>query len=208
MHDTAPIRPDHACLFDAASEQLGYFTAAQATACGIGWDALSRGTARGRYRRIRRGLYRLRDYPSSPHEDVVAAWLALGKERAVVSHESALDLLDLGDLVPDAVHLTVPRSRRYLGDLPGVVVHTSTRPFGPTDTVVREGIRLTSPERTIADAAEIGVSPEQIHLAVGQALRRGLTTLDALNDAARGRGRRVEELVRVAANRAVPGPTR
>lgn len=205
MHDTIGGRPDHACLFDTASEQHGYFTAAQAAACGFGWDALSRGAASGRYRRVRRGLYRLRDYPSSPREDVAAAWLALGKDVAVVSHDSALDLLDLSDVVPDAVHLTVPRSRRYLRELPGVVVHTTTRPFGPKDTAVRDGIRVTSPTRTILDAAELGTSPEQVVLAVGQALRRGLTTREALVGAAEGRGQRIVNLIRTATNRAMHG---
>ena len=48
----------------------------------------------------------------------MAAWLAVGKQNAVVSHESALDLLDLSDVSPDRVHLTVPRSRRGLAAPP------------------------------------------------------------------------------------------
>ncbi|MGI8824767.1 MAG: hypothetical protein ACR2JC_03825 [Chloroflexota bacterium] len=34
-------------------------------------------------------------YPSSRYGDGAAAWLAVGKEKSVVSHESTLDLLDL-----------------------------------------------------------------------------------------------------------------
>lgn len=104
-------RPDRLCLFGTASEQGGYFTAEQARACGYGFALLSHHAKTGRFIRVRRGLYRLREYPSSPREDVLAAWLALGKDVAVVSHESALDLLDLSDVIPDAAHLTVPRSR-------------------------------------------------------------------------------------------------
>jgi hypothetical protein len=40
--------------------------------------------------------------------------LAVGKDAAGVSHETALDLLDLSDVIPDTVHLTVPRTRRGL----------------------------------------------------------------------------------------------
>ena len=129
MGDTLTPKPDHACLFARASEQHGYFTSAQARACGINWDLLTDATKRGRYLRVRRGLYRLRDYPSSSREEVVAAWLAVGKESAVVSHESALDLLGLSDVIPRKVHLTVPRSKRHLPDLPGVTIHTTTRPL-------------------------------------------------------------------------------
>lgn len=78
---------------------------------------------------MRRGPCRYREYPSSPREDVLAAWLAVGKTVAVVSHDSALDLLGLSDVIPDAVHLTVPRRRRHLPALPGVKIHTTVRPL-------------------------------------------------------------------------------
>src|SRR5687768_11843117 len=108
MSDEIPASPDHSCLFDVASEQHGYFTVQQAHGCGFGWRALLHHRKRGRFIHIRRGLYRLRDYPSSPREEVAAVWLAVGKDTAVVSHESALDLLDLSDVIPNSVHITVP----------------------------------------------------------------------------------------------------
>ena len=188
-------RPDHDCLFNTVAQQHGYFTAAQARACGLGWDLLTNGTKRGRYIRIRRGLYRLRDYPSWPREDVVAAWLAVGKETAVVSHESALDLLDFSDIIPDRVHLTVPRSKRYAAAPPGVAVHTTTRPLTRTDVTTRDGIRLTSPIRTILDTAEAGTAPEQVEMAVRQAIRRGLTTKRQLAEATGERSLRVQNLI-------------
>src|SRR5216683_4139022 len=107
-------KPDSACLFEVASSQHGFFTAAQARTCGFGTDLLTHHTRSGRFRRVHRGVYRLRDYPSSAHEDVVAAWLSAGRNRAVASHDSALELHELSDVIPDAVHLTVPRSQRYL----------------------------------------------------------------------------------------------
>lgn len=204
MGDTDPTHPDHACLFAVASEQQGYFTAAQARACGFARDLLAHHAGTGRYLRVRRGLYRLRDYPSSPHEEVMAAWLALGKEQAVVSHDSALDLLGLSDVIPDAVHLTVPRTRRHLPRLEGVRVHTTTRLIAASDIAVRDGIRLTAAARTILDAAEAGTAPEQIELAVHQALARGLATVPQLEDGARGRGRRVAALIEGALRRAAP----
>lgn len=187
--------PDHRQLFEIASEQHGYFTAAQARACGVGWDLLSDGARRGRYLRIRRGLYRLRDYPTSPREDVMAAWLAVGKESTVVSHESALDLLELSDVIPSAIHLTVPRSRRHLPNLPGVTIHTTTRTLEPGDVTLRDGMRVTSVARTIADVTEAGTGPEQVEMAIAQALRRGQTTRRRLEGATAERSRRVRDLV-------------
>ena len=195
MGDAISLRPDHQCLLGTASGQHGYFTTAQAHACGFTRSLLSHTTTSGKYIRIRRGLYRLRDYPTFPREEVVAAWLAVGKETAVVSHESALELLDLSDVIPHAVHLTVPRSKRNLPDLPGVRIHTTTRQFGALDVVTRDGIRLTSAGRTILDAAEWGTGPEQIEMAIKQAVDRALITRSQLTQEASDRSLRVRNLV-------------
>jgi predicted transcriptional regulator of viral defense system len=192
----------HRRLFEIASEQCGYFTTAQAEECGISRPLLSHHSRpHGRFIRVGHGLYRVRDYPSSPREDVIAAWLAAGREVAVVSHESALDLLDLSDVVPDAVHLTVPRGKRHRRPRPGVRIHTTTRPVRSGDIVVRDGVRVTSAERSIADAAQAGTAPDQIVAAVAQAVDRGATTASRLLAVARERGGRVERLLRQALRR-------
>lgn len=194
MHDTT-VHSKQESLFQIASEQGGYFTAAQARTVGYSWALLAHHAKGGRFTRVRRGLYRLREYPSSPREDVMAAWLAVGSDVAVVSHESALDILGLSDVVPEAVHLTVPRARRYQPASPGLVVHTTTRPIATKDVVVRDGVRVSAPARAIVDAAETGTAPEQIAAAVSQAIERGMATEFQLLDAARERGGRVERLV-------------
>src|SRR5438132_5150504 len=198
MHDdngNGAGRPSRARLFELASEQGGYFTAAQAGTCGFSKALLAHHAKSGRFLRVRQGLYRFREYPSSPREDVVAAWLATGKEVAAVSHESALDILGLSDAVPEVVHLTVPRAKRFRSASPGVAIHTTTRRLGNSDVVVREGIRLTSASRSIVDAAEAGTATEQIVAAIGQALDRGMATKSKLLAHAKVRGGRVERLV-------------
>ncbi len=203
MGDKTGLLPDHACLFAIASEQQGYFTAAQARACGFGWDLLAYHARHGHFIRLRRGLYRLRDYPTSRYEEVMAAWLAVGKDQAVISHESALDLLGLSNVIPSAVHLSVPRSRRHLPTLPSVTIHTTSRSLRRDDVIVREGMRLTSAARSILDAAEIGTAPEQIEMAVLQALERGLATAPQLLQDAGERSQRVSRLMSGALNQAV-----
>ncbi|HEY7030828.1 MAG TPA: type IV toxin-antitoxin system AbiEi family antitoxin domain-containing protein [Thermomicrobiales bacterium] len=198
MGDTITSGPDLTSLFGTASGQHGYFTYAQARSSGVRDNLLAYHTETGKFIRVHRGVYRFRDYPSSPLEEVVAAWLAVGKEAATVSHESALALLELSDVIPNAIHLTVPRSKRNLPDLPGVKIHTTTRPLGPTDVTLREGIRITSATRTILDTAEAGTAPDQVELAIRQAIQRGLTTPRRLEKDARSRSRRVQDLVRIA----------
>jgi predicted transcriptional regulator of viral defense system len=191
-------RPDHAELFLIASTQHGYFTAAQAEECGISPALLQHHLRTGRYQRIAWGLYRFRDFPESADDDLCAAWLAAGRAHAVVSHASALALLDLSDVIPDGYHLTVPRARRNARALPGTILHTTTRPFGATDLTERAGMRVTSPARTILDAAVYGIGPEQITLAIEQAARRAQLDPAALNVVAVSYSRRVAALIREA----------
>ncbi len=204
MSDSKRVRPDHRCLFDVASEQHGYFTVEQAHQCGFRWRTLLYHVRRGRFLHIRRGLYRLRDYPSSPRDEVAAAWLAAGRQDAVVSHESALDLLELSDVVPESIHLIVPRSRRGLHPLPGVAIHTTSVPLRPDEVATVNGIRVTVAARSIVDAATAGTGPEQIEMAVAQALARGLATPDELHRQAAMRGRSVARLIAQAIGRAQP----
>lgn len=193
--------PDRSRLFEIASEQGGYFTAEQASTCGYSRALLSHHTKSGTFIRVRRGLYRFRQYPSSPREDVLAAWMAIGKDSSMVSHESALDVLGLSDIIPDVVHLTVPRSRRNLPSLPGVKIHTTNKPLQKEDTVTRDGMIVTSAKRSILDAAKAGAAPEQIEMAVAQAIDRGLVTPKGLQQEADKRGRRLSKLIADAIQR-------
>jgi predicted transcriptional regulator of viral defense system len=198
MHDIDRKRPDHQRLFEVASEQAGYFTTAQAAACGYSSSLRTYHVKQGRWVRVRRGVYRLSEYPSSEHEELIAAWLWAGKDTAVVSHESALDVLDLSDVIPSTTHITVPRSRRYRPGIVGITLHTTTKEFKPGEVTTRGGLRVTSAMRTILDCAETGTAPEQIVAAVRQAVDRGLATRSQLETGATSRGGRVERLIRRA----------
>jgi len=187
---------DHDGLYGLAEAQAGYFTAQQAVKAGMDRSTL-RHHARsgGRYERVRRGLYRLRHFPFSPHEHVMAAWLPLRDAGAVVSHESALELHGLSDVIPDAVHLSLPRSERGQRRRAGVRLHTLSRPPGRAEVREVAGLPVTSPERTIVDALEAGAQPEQIEMAGRQALERGLTTPRRLRAAASTRPVRVRKFI-------------
>lgn len=191
MHDV-----DHDALYRTAESQAGYFTTQQALAADMDRSTL-RHHARpgGRYERVRRGLYRLRHYPTSPHEHVVAAWLPLRDSGAVVSHESALELYELSDIIPSAVDFSLPRSKRGQRPRPGVRLHTLEHP--PKDTEIRRlaGVPVTAPERTILDALQSGTQLEQVELAVAQAIDRGLTTPRRLRSAAASRPPRVNAFI-------------
>lgn len=188
-----------------AYQQDGYFTAAQTRAHGLSRQLVDHYIRRGRYERARRGLYRIAGYPIGEHDEMRRAWMALsgegGAEDAVLSHESALALLDLSDTIPDAVHLLVPRRRHGLRTPAGVVLHTHTD-TERIPAVWRDGLPLTTPPRTLIDVAG-RIQPEQLTMAITQALRRGLTTTDELHQQATHRGRRLP-LDAALADRASP----
>jgi predicted transcriptional regulator of viral defense system len=193
MSDTTP---DLRGLETQAYEQGGYFTAPQARAHGASRQLIEHHVRRGRFERVRRGLYRVRGFPRDEHDDMREAWMALGAREALLSHQSALALLGLSDEIPDAVHLLVPRRRRGLRRPPGVVIHT--HPDAATvPTIWRDGLPLSTAARTLADVAD-ALQPEQLRLAVGQALREGLATVGQLEDqATRQNAKRLLEAIKL-----------
>jgi predicted transcriptional regulator of viral defense system len=187
---------DHDALYKQAEAQAGYFTAQQAVDAGMDRSTLSHhARPGGRYERIRPGLYRMRHFPSSPFEHVTAAWLPLRGADAVVSHESALEMHELSDLIPDAVDLTMPCSERGARRRQGVQLHTTSNPPSEAEIQTISGLPVTNPERSIVDALEAGAQPEQIEMAVSQALRRGLTTSKRLRAAMATRSERVRRFI-------------
>ncbi len=56
-------------------------------------------------------------------------------------------------------------------------------------------VPVTTPERSIVDSLEAGTQPEQIELAIHQALERGLTTRRRLREATSGKSARVRGFV-------------
>lgn len=185
MHDTSP--PDVRGLEAVAYDQDGYFTAADAREHGVSRQLLDHHVRQGRFERIRRGLFRVRGFPTTEHAEMREKWMAVGADKAVLCDVSALALLDLSDNIPDAVHLLVPRRHRGLRRPPGTVIHT--RPDDEdVPTVWRDGLPLTAPARTLVDVID-ELQPEQAVMAVRQALERGLLTDRQLRDEAGRRGR-------------------
>jgi predicted transcriptional regulator of viral defense system len=184
MEQTSPSRPDWNRLFEQASAQQGMFTTKQAAQAGYSPQLLVHYIRTGRAIRVLRGIYRLVHFPASEHEDLVAAWL-WSEQAGVVSHQTALALHGLSDIMPSHVHLTLPlgwQNRRFR--LPPAVFlhHADVLPedrawFGPVPT--------TSPARTLNDCATAGLSPDVLRQAAGQALARGLVTMNELREVER-----------------------
>lgn len=183
-------------LYQIAEAQAGYFTTAQAAAVGIDRKRLARYAATGRLERVRRSIYRLAPFPRSPHEDLFVAWLEAGPD-SVISHDSALALYELSDVLPAAIHVTVPAtaSRRH----PGLRLHTNQ--ISAQEITHYDALPVTTVARTIADVALAGLADELVEQAVQEAVQRGLVTPELLTAAAASRGPRVRTIIRRALER-------
>jgi predicted transcriptional regulator of viral defense system len=193
MNDSAAHRSPSERLYAVAEPQAGYFTTAQAKEAGYSQPQLTYYVRRGRFLRVKWGIYRLVLFPSSPHEDLYVASLEAGP-KAAVSHESALALHELSDVLPDAIHVTVPRSasRRHAG----LTLHTNQ--LHPEDVTSIAGIPVTTVPRTIADVAASGLADELVIQAIRQAVQEGLATAASLLACAHQRGGRMRSLVEQA----------
>jgi len=170
---TTPRGPRWNRLYETAATQEGHFTTAQAASAGFSPQLLAKYLKNGRIVRLRRGIYRLVHFPPGEHEDLTV--LRLWSERAgVFSHETALALHDLSDVLPATVRLTVPRdwSSRRLRVPIGVALHFADLPAGDRTWV--GAVEVTTPARTIIDCAADHVSPEIVERAIEQGLHRGI----------------------------------
>jgi predicted transcriptional regulator of viral defense system len=173
-------------LATLAQSQGGYFTAKQAAKIGYGYKHLDYHETVGNFQRIDHGLYRLPTIPLDENDELIRLtfWSRNQKDvpQGVISHQTALILHDLSELLPSEVHLTVPP--KFRKETPsGVVLHKAI--LEPRDIEERTGFKVTTPLRTLIDAARSDVSLEQLEKAVTEALSRGLvrrqTLVDAIN---------------------------
>lgn len=186
-------------LFSLASTQGGYFTAKQARKVGYDYPHLDYHVTAGNFIRANHGLYRLALLPPTEHDDLIRLSLwsrnRADEPQAVVSHETALALHDLADVLPAKVHLTVPPGFRKSAPK-GCVLHRAR--LAPADVEECEGYQVTTPLRTLLDAADGTVTQEQLEKAVADALGRGLVRREKLAAATAGDTQR-ERLARALA---------
>lgn len=176
-------RPSWDRLYEVAAAQDGMFTTSQAENAGYSTHLLRHHIEGGRIIRVRRGVYRLVHFPAGEHEDLVTTWL-WSEQAGVFSHQTALMLLGLSDVLPAHHHLTLPDSwrGRRLRVPDGVVLH-----FGDVPDRERKwfgAVPMTAAARTLVDCAHESVSPELLLQAARQALRRGLVQRSEIREVA------------------------
>ncbi len=165
-------------LYDIAEGQHGFFTTKQAKAAGFAENIHPYHVQAGNWIREYRGIYRLANFPQGERPDLML-WSLWSRNRAeavqgVYSHETALSLHGLSDLMPAKLHMTVPKSFRRNSKIPRVLVlHYDNLP--ERDTEVIHGVRVTKALRTLLDLLATGdIPPSVLRQALREGLRRGL----------------------------------
>ena len=165
-------------LFEVADRQQGYFTSQQAEGCGYSRSNFHRFLSSGEWVKEIRGVYRLALY-SIPDRAELVLWTLWsrnkkGEPQGVWSHETALDIHELTDVMPAKMHMTVPKRFRRSCPIPGLLI-LYFNDLALQDVEVRQGYRVTTPLRTLVDVVRTqSVSLDQVELGIRQALNRGL----------------------------------
>lgn len=165
-------------LFEIADRQQGYFTARQAKECGYYDSHFQRYISSGEWTRMGRGLYRLSRYPISDRPDLIewSLWSRnkQGEIQGVWSHETALDLYELCDIMPAKLHLTVPHNFRKSISIPSILklYHANLE---EKDWTEQQGYRVTTPIKTLLDLAETRqISDDLLKQAIIEGRKKGI----------------------------------
>lgn len=162
-----------------ASEQGGYFTAAQARTTGYSYQAQAHHVAAGNWLRMGRGLFRLAEWIPEVHDDLIR-WTLWSRGRAVVSHETALAVHGVGELEAARVQLTVPP--KFSMRVSAVSLHFADMP--EEDVEQRTGFLVTTIVRSLIDVAVLSADEDQLGRAIAQARETGRFTLRQLRERA------------------------
>jgi very-short-patch-repair endonuclease len=146
----APETDLWARLLLIARRQQGRVSYRQLIAAGLSPRVIGRLIRRGLLRVAHRGVYAVGHDVPTVLGDEVAALLAVGPPVAL-SHQSAAAFWEIWPRKPDEVELSVPGQRAK--SRAGIRVHRC-RTLTAADIATRQGLPVTTPERTILDLAE------------------------------------------------------
>ncbi len=173
-------KQSQARLFAIAEAQGGFFTAKQAEDAGFDRTHHAYHLRVGNWQRKHRGIYSLAQFPMPDRSDLIL-WSLWSRNRddqaqGVYSHQTALSIYDLSDLMPAKLHMTVPRGFRRSTEIPPILaLHYGDLPADEVEE--REGYRVTRPIRAIlAVSQSLEVSDEILSQAFSEAKARGLVT--------------------------------
>jgi predicted transcriptional regulator of viral defense system len=164
-------------LLERAQQQYGFLTPDDARELDVDPTQLRLMAARHTLEHVGHGLYRMPMVPVTQLDAYMEAVLWAGR-RGVLSHETALDLHELCDVNPSAIHLTVPigfRTRKAVSE----IYRLHRFDLDPAEVGWHEDIPIVTPERAILGGIEQAIGWQLIDQAIKTARARGLITKPA-----------------------------
>lgn len=158
-----------------AKRHGGIITTREALELGMPRSTLARRVADGIFVPLKRGVVALPGTSTRPDVLMRAAGRLLG---AVVSHQSAARIHQMEPIPKSGPTVTVPY--RGTHTFPGVTVHQSTDLL-PEHIVTIDGLRVTSPPRTLLDLAQV-FGEKRLVRVVDSSLASGIVDFDELVD--------------------------
>lgn len=158
-----------------ASKQGGHLTRDQLLAAGVSQRTIDRWVRSKQLIRVYRGVYAVGHLQSNPVNAAHAALLA-GGERSALAGGPALVLWGVWRRWPNPLEIVTAGDRRPSG----LIGHHSTTLLR-RDIRKVQGLRVTSPARTLLDCAE-RLTPKQLTRAINDLRLRKLLTIAELGD--------------------------
>jgi len=162
-------------LWDVAVDQYGYVTTADAARIGVPVVEVAKLAARGGLVRVSQGVYRFPQWPVGANDHLMEAVLWTRDPTAALSHDTALDVLDLCDINPTLLHMTVsgrkyPIRRRVMPA--GLTIHYEQ--LNPAQRGWWEQIPTVTAQTAIEQGIATSIRPDLLNQAIDTAARRSM----------------------------------
>ena len=173
-------------LYEIAENQNGFFTTKQALHAGFSARSHLYHVQTRDWVREYRGIYRLAQFPPTERPDLMRWYLwsrnKKDKPEGVYSHETALSLYDLSDVMPAKLHMTVPKGFRRSSPIPrALILHWAN--LHDRDIADFQGVEVVKPLPTIVTLLTEGKTSRDLLIqALRDGLRRGLVTQAAIKE--------------------------
>ena len=160
-------------VHELALDQHAVFTTAQSKELGVDPRTIWAMANRGRIRRLSFGVYQDLGATETQWTPYLAAALWPQGVRGVLSHETALSLMELSDVNPPRIHLTLPPGHRVRRRQPPpmLVLHWAELPDEDIGSI--EGVPVTRATRTIRDCARTHIGPALLRQAIDDGVVNG-----------------------------------
>ncbi len=171
-------------LYRVAKQQGGFFTARQARLAGYADNTHPHHVRNGNWIREHRGIYRRSRFPLAIRPDLMLWQLwahnRRGEPQGTFSHNTALSLHALSDVMPAKLDMTVPPGFQRMAAIPRVLRLHGGR-LADDDVEMTDGVRVTTPLRTLVDVVvEDRLAADLQVQAFREALQRGLVMAQQL----------------------------